>query len=512
MPQVIINPVLLISSYHHSTKLKLKVVTMSPPSLTPYLKTSDLPIRTTQSNSKSLVNHRILFTICLATAVATFDFMIYAFMSDTLGKAFFPEGVNDYLGKVKTIAFLAVGFIAPLIGGFWFGRYGDKQGRLPVLRLAMSLFLITTLSAALMPTYASIGLFASVSLVIIRLVQGAAFAILAVLGLVFVAESLPRHKLAFNVSLVVTSFIPGILVASLLTELIIQMLSEQQLLTYGWRLTFLVSAILSGITFLFISKLDETPLFLKYSTRSDDLSQDTVKDKDTDKDKLPPPISAVNATSHLPMSLNTSNHTSSIPPSPKSNLSGAIVINGFLEFISSSVILMICLLLPELLAMRFVIDEEVLGIANMCGMIGLMIGIVCYGWLADKITAARTLILGSVILSFLALTLFSYLSHDNAAHIIIGYSLLGLGSGVIAMCPLIFIQLYSTSMRLTMTGVIYNIVTVLTGVIVPFALYYATDIIAWTPALFIIFICGCAFMIGNLINSSPNMNKLEPMP
>lgn len=512
MPQVIINPVLLISSYHHSTKLKLKVVTMSPPSFTPYLKTSDIPISTTQTNSKSLVNKRILFTICLATAVSTFDFMIYAFMSDTLGKAFFPEGVNDYLGKVKTIAFLAVGFIAPLIGGFWFGRYGDKQGRLPVLRIAMSLFLITTLSAALMPTYASIGLFASVSLVIIRLVQGAAFAILAVLGFVFVAESLPRHKLAFNVSLVVASFIPGILVASLLTELIIQMLSEQQLLTYGWRLTFLVSAILSGITFLFIRQLDETPLFLAYTAHSDDLSQDTVKDKDRDKDKLPPSSPAINATSDSQAFPNTSNHKSSIPPSPKSNLSGAIVINGFLEFISSSVILMICLLLPELLAMRFVIDEEVLGIANMCGMIGLMIGIVFYGGLADKITAARTLMLGSVILSFLALTLFSYLSHDNAAHIIIGYSLLGLGSGVIAMCPLMFIQLYSTSIRLTMTGVIYNIATVLTGVIVPFALYYATDIIALTPALFIIFICGCAFMIGKLINSSPNMNKLEPMP
>ena len=485
---------------------------MSSSSLTPYLKASDLPISTAQTNSKSLVNKRILFTICLATAVSTFDFMIYAFMSDTLGKAFFPEGVNDYLGKLQTIAFLAVGFIAPLIGGFWFGRYGDKQGRLPVLRLAMSLFLITTLSAALMPTYASIGLFASVSLVIIRLVQGGAFAILAVLGFVFVAESLPRHKLAFNVSLVVASFIPGILVASLLTELVVQMLSEQQLLTYGWRITFLVSAILSGIMFLLIRKLDETPLFLEYATHNDDLSKDTVKAKVKNKDKLPPSIPSVNANSDSQAFPNTSNHTSSIHNSPKPNLSGAIVINAFLEFISSSLILMICLLLPELLVMRFVIDEEVLGIANMCGMIGLMIGIVFYGWLADKINAARTLMLGSVILSFLALTVFSYLSHDNAAHIIIVYSLLGLASGVIAMCPLIFIQLHPTSMRLTMTGTIFNVVTVLTGVVVPFALYYATDFIALTPALFIIFICGCAFIIGSLLNSSPDMNKLEPMP
>lgn len=479
---------------------------MSLSSLAPYLEGSDFNTITVQAPTKSLVNKHILFTICLASAVSSFDFMIYVFMSDTLGKVFFPVGVNDYLGKVQMIAFLAAGFIAPLIGGFWFGRYGDKQGRLPVLRLAMSLFLITTLSAALMPTYASIGLFASVSLVIIRLVQGAAFAILAVLGFVFVAESLPRHKLAFNVSLVVASFIPGILIASLLTELIIHILSEQQLLTYGWRLTFLVSAILSGITFLFIRKLDETPLFLKYATHSDDLSQDAVKDK------LAPPIPSVNATSHLPTYANISNKTSPIHTSLKSNLKGAIVLNAFLEFVSSSLILMICLLLPELLAMRFAIDEEVLGIANMCGMVGLIVGIIFYGWLADKINAARTLMLGSVILSFLALTLFSYLSHDNAAHIIIVYSLLGLGSGVLAMCPLIFIQLYPTPMRLTMTGVVFNIVTVLTGVIVPFGLYYATNIIAFTPALFITFICGCAFIMGVLINSSPNMNKLESMP
>ena len=478
----------------------------------PYLKATDFTSTTVQAPHKRLINKRILFAVCLASAVSSFNFTIYLFMSDTLSKVFFPVDVAEYFSKVQMIAFLATGFIARPVGGFWFGRYGDKHGRLPVLLLAMSLFFMTTLSAALLPTYALSGLFATVPLIFIRLLQGAVFAILVVLGFVFVAESLPRHKLAFHVSLVLASFISGIVISLLLSGLIIHMLPEQHLLTYGWRLTFLVSAILSGIAFLFIRQLDETPLFLKYSTHSDDLSQDTVKDKDTDKDKLPPPISAVNATSHLPMSLNTSNHTSSIPPSPKSNLSGAIVINGFLEFISSSVILMICLLLPELLAMRFVIDEEVLGIANMCGMIGLMIGIVCYGWLADKISAAPTLMLGSAILGFLALTLFSYLSHGNAAHIITVYLLLGLGAGVLAMCPLIIIQLYFTPMRLTITSLVFNIITVLTGAIVPFVLYYSTNIIAFTPALFITFICGCAFIIGLLIDSSPNMNKLEPMP
>lgn len=173
---------------------------------------------------------------------------------------------------------------------------------------------------------------------------------------------------------------------------------------------------------------------------------------------------------------------------------------------------MICLLLPKLLMIRFVIDDKVLSIANMCGMVGLIIGIIFYGWLADKISAARTLMIGSAVLTFLALTLYSYLSHGNAAQIIIVYSLLGLGSGVLAMCPLIFIQLYATPKRLTITGVVFNIVTVLTGAIVPFGLYYATDIIAFTPALFITFVCSCAFAIGTLINASPDLNKLEPMP
>ena len=478
----------------------------------PYLKATDFTSTTVQAPHKRLINKRILFAVCLASAVSSFNFTIYLFMSDTLSKVFFPVDVAEYFSKVQMIAFLATGFIARPVGGFWFGRYGDKQGRLPVLRLAMSLFFMTTLSAALLPTYALSGLFATVPLIFIRLLQGAVFAILVVLGFVFVAESLPRHKLAFNVSLVLASFISGIVISLLLSGLIIHMLPEQHLLTYGWRLTFLVSAILSGIAFLFIRQLDETPLFLKYSTHSDDLSQDTVKDKDTDKDKLPPPIPSNNATSDSQAFSNTSNHKSPIPPSPKSKLSGAIVINAFLEFISSSLILMVCLLLPKLLTIRFVMDEKVLGIANMCGMIGLMIGIVCYGWLADKISAAPTLMLGSAILGFLALTLFSYLSHGNAAHIITVYLLLGLGAGVLAMCPLIIIQLYFTPMRLTITSLVFNIITVLTGAIVPFVLYYSTNIIAFTPALFITFICGCAFIIGLLIDSSPNMNKLEPMP
>ena len=480
----------------------------------PYLPTSDFTSINGQSVGKRLanqrlVNQRILGTVCLASGVAAFDFTIYVFMSDTLGKVFFPVDVKEYLGKVQMIALLATGFIARPIGGFWFGRYGDKQGRLPVLRLAMSLFLITTLSAVLLPTYALAGLFATSMLIGIRLVQGAAFAILVVLGFVFVAESLPRHRLASNVSLVLASFILGVVISSALSQIIIHTLPEQQLLSYGWRLTFLVSVILSGIALVFISKLNETALFLAYGKHKNNLSQDIGKDKSTPSI---PSTHAPLALSHLQTFPNTSNQTASIHTSPKSNLSGAIVINSFLAFISSSLILMVCLLLPKLLLIRFVIDDNVLGIANMCGMVGLIVGIIFYGGLADKISAARTLMIGSAVLAFLALTLFSYLSHNNAAQIIIVYSLLGLGAGVLAMCPLLYLQLYVTPRRLTITSMVFNIVTVLTGAIVPFALYYATNIIAFTPALFITFICGCAFAIGTLINSSPNMNKLEPMP
>ena len=472
----------------------------------PYLPGSDFTSATVKWNDKSLVNRRILGTVCLASGVAAFDFTIYVFMSDTSGKVFFPVDVKDYLGRLQMIALLATGFIARPIGGFWFGRYGDKQGRLPVLRLAMSLFLITTLSAILLPTYALAGLFATSMLIGIRLLQGAAFAILVVLGFVFVAESLPRQRLAFNVSLVLASFILGVVSSSGLSQIIIHILPEQQLLSYGWRLTFLVSAILSGIAFLFISRLNETSLFLKYGNHNNNLSQDDFKNKSASS------LLAVKTSLHLQTPANSANQITPIRTSPKSNLIGAIVINGFLEFISSSLILMVCLLLPKLLLIRFVIDDNVLGTANMCGMVGLILGVIFYGWLADKISAARTLMIGSAILTLLALTLYSYLSHGNSGHIIIVYTLIGLGAGVLAMCPLMIIQLYATPRRLTISSMVFNIVTVLTGALVPFGLYYATNIIAFTPALYITFICGCAFAIGTLINSSPDMNKLEPMP
>ena len=483
---------------------------MSSLSITSYRDTLGVNKAIVKAPSRSLVNQRILWAVCLSCGVSAFDFTIYVFMSDTLGKVFFPVDVKDYLGKVQTIAFFATGFIARPFGGFWFGRYGDKHGRLPVLRMIMSLLLITTLSAALLPTHALLGLFATVPLIIIRLAQSAAFAGLVILGFVFVAESLPRQRLAINISLVVASFILGVVISSAASRLVIHMLSEQQLLAYGWRLTFLASAILSGVAFLLVAKLDETLLFLKYGVSSDESSQDSSSNN---SDSYTTDNGAAAITRSQPFSQQTeSKEINARNTLLKPYDFGSIVITVLLAFVFSSLVMLIAMILPKLLMIRFVIDEKVLGMANMGGMVGLIIGIIFYGWLADKIRAGRTLMLGSAILAFLALTLYSYLSHGNATVIIIVYSLLGLGSGVLAMCPVIFIQLYATPKRLTTTGVVFNIVTVLTGALVPFGLYYATNIIAFTPALYITFICGCAFAIGTLINSSPDLNKLEPMP
>ena len=89
--------------------------------------------------------------------------------------------------------------------------------------------------------------------------------------------------------------------------------------------------------------------------------------------------------------------------------------------------------------------------------------------------------------------------------------MVGFSNGIISLCPMIFLQLFPTQKRLMCTNVIFNVITVFTGVILPFSLLYTTEIISFAPAMYLIFIGVCAFFMGFYVYQTPQLVKYQQL-
>lgn len=426
------------------------------------------------SRPQTLSSNKILITLCLATFCAFFDWTIYIFLSDSLTKTFFPQTGSSLATQLQFVGLFASGFLARPFGAWLIGHIGNKRGRKPALQLTMSIFLGTTLLVPFLPSYHQIGVLAPLLLVAIRLAQGFAFGGQSMMGWIYGIESLPRRNLAFSIGCITASFAFAAMACGTLNIILASLLTKGQFISYGWRIAFVISALFSTLAFVYVRKLPETKLFLTCMT-----SSKRSAEKELSQNNIRP------------------------------NNFNAYLITMFMTLMATSVMITISLLFPKLLLLRFGIDVSLLKIANIVGMLSMAVGMVFYGWLADKFKVSLTLMIGSAILAVQTYLFYIYLSRSSGEYILYVYGILGLTSGVITLCPFIFVRLFKTYNRLPAVSMTYNLTTILTGVALPYSLFYLTDFIAYAPALYIVFICICALILGFFINQSPELYELE---
>ncbi|MEV0849503.1 glycine betaine/L-proline transporter ProP [Streptomyces sp. NPDC049954] len=198
----------------------------------------------------------------LGNAMEWYDFGIYSYLASTLGKVFFPSG-NDTAQLLSSFATFAVAFLVRPLGGMVFGPLGDKVGRKRILAITMIMMSIGTFAIGLVPSYASIGFWSPVLLILFRLVQG--FSTGGEYGgaSTFIAEYAPDKRRGFFGSFLEFGTLAGYVGASGLVVILTTVFNESTMQGWAWRIPFLAAAPLGFIGLYLRLKLDETPAFQK---------------------------------------------------------------------------------------------------------------------------------------------------------------------------------------------------------------------------------------------------------
>ena len=196
--------------------------------------------------------HASLRAAAVGNALEWFDWTLYGTFSAYLAMNLFdPSDRGSAL--LATLAVFAGGFLARPIGGWLFGRIGDRYGRKFTLVLTMCLLALTSLAIALLPTYEQAGVMASVLLFICRLMQGLAHGGESGVAYTYVAEIAPPAKRGLWSSSVFVSVTIGVMAATALAALLTSWLGKPAMEAWGWRVGFGVGALL-GVYALFLRR------------------------------------------------------------------------------------------------------------------------------------------------------------------------------------------------------------------------------------------------------------------
>ncbi|WP_082797770.1 MFS transporter [Collimonas arenae] len=196
----------------------------------------------------------------IGSAVEYYDFFIYGTAAALVfGKIFFPS-FDPVAATVAAFATFGVGYVTRPIGAVLLGHIGDRYGRKKVLTFTLLLMGVSTFTVGLLPTYGQVGIAAPIMLVILRMLQGVSAAGEQAGANSMTLEHAPAHRRAFFTSFTLSGTQAGLILATLVF-LPISALPEEQLLSWGWRIPFFLSAIVVLVGIWVRRTLPETPAF-----------------------------------------------------------------------------------------------------------------------------------------------------------------------------------------------------------------------------------------------------------
>jgi MFS family permease len=197
----------------------------------------------------------------LGTVFEWYDFYIYGLLATILTSQFF-SAVNEVTGFIFALATFAAGFAVRPFGALVFGRLGDLVGRKHTFLITMSIMGGATFLVGLLPSYASVGIWAPIALVLLRLLQGLALGGEYGGAATYVAEHAPPGKRGLYTSWIQTTATLGLFAALLVVIGTRTGMGEDAFKAWGWRIPFLVSLLLLVVSLWIRMKLDESPVFM----------------------------------------------------------------------------------------------------------------------------------------------------------------------------------------------------------------------------------------------------------
>jgi len=210
--------------------------------------------------NKTQKARRALIAAVVGNTLEWYDFAVYGFLATILASHFFPA-TNEVTSLLRTFGAFGVGFAARPIGGIIFGRLADRRGRKFTLMITIQLMAAGTLLIGVLPTYGQIGLLAPILLVLARLLQGFSAGGEWGGGTAFIVEWAGKNKRGLTGSLQQISVAAGLLLGSGFAAILSTALDEASFAEWGWRIPFLLGALIGVVGIYIRRNVDETPAF-----------------------------------------------------------------------------------------------------------------------------------------------------------------------------------------------------------------------------------------------------------
>src|SRR2546423_5102748 len=201
---------------------------------------------------------RVILASAVGTMIEWYDFYIFGSLAAVLALKFYPPG-NDTFAYIAYLATFAVGFLVRPFGALFFGRIGDLVGRKYAFLVTLTIMGGATALIGFLPTYATAGWFAPITLLAIRVLQGLALGGEYGGAAVYVAEHVPDGKRGFYTSFIQITATLGLFVSLIVILVVQNLMSPASFSSWGWRIPFLASTFLVGVSLYIRMRMKESP-------------------------------------------------------------------------------------------------------------------------------------------------------------------------------------------------------------------------------------------------------------
>jgi len=396
---------------------------------------------------------RVLFASLIGTTIEFFDFYIYASAAVLVfPKLFFPEG-DAGAATLQSLATFALAFFARPVGSAIFGHYGDRIGRKATLVAALLTMGLSTVAIGLLPTYASIGIFAPLLLALCRFGQGLGLGGEWGGAVLLATENAPPGKRAWYGMFPQLGAPIGFLCSTGIFLLLTELMTDAQFLAWGWRIPFLASAALVIVGLWVRLRITETPDFQKTLDRDERV--------------------------RLPMITVLKQH-------PRALLAGT--------FAAMATFVLFYLMTVFALSWgtsRLGYSREQFLLLQMVGVLFFAIGIPVAALYADRRGRRRAMILASVAIFAFGLAFAPLFSSGSAGGVLL---FLALGLGIMGLtygpCGTILAEMFPTEVRYTGASLAFNLAGIFGASLAP---YVATKLAEQFGLAYVgYYLCGAA--------------------
>ena len=231
---------------------------------------------------------KTLWSVIMASSVGTliewYDFYIFGSLATILSQQFFPQ-TNPTAAFLSTLATFAAGFVVRPFGAIVFGRLGDLVGRKYTFLVTLILMGGSTFAIGLVPNYESIGVFAPLIVLTLRLLQGLALGGEYGGAATYVAEHAPAARRGYYTSFIQTTATLGLFVSIGVILAVRHIIGVEQFSIWGWRIPFILSAVLVGVSIFIRLRMKESPMFVKLKAEGK-ISKNPIKESFGKKENL----------------------------------------------------------------------------------------------------------------------------------------------------------------------------------------------------------------------------------